>query len=330
MRKSWIAFGLAAVLLLMPMMPAVARQNRLAVGFPGVKQIPHAATLVAMERMRDRGYETVPVFLPQNPLTIQAVLLKELDFGLPDPISAATAILRGLPITIVGAYTMPGLGHWVMVAPKFITSPKQLTRRRIAVHDLTGVSNLVVQFAIKKYGINDAQVLVIPGSVARAQALLQGEIDATSIFITDAIRLDMLAPGRFHILVDFKDMPVHGSVFVARRDWLSTHQEETQDLLHSLVETHRRMAAGPEWAVARALQLFPDEDPAFVKASVRAYISRGIWDANAGMPDGLDTIRTMIKYFKTIEAIPANASEDPRYYADLTCLDGVLAKVGKR
>jgi len=48
------------------------------------------------------------------------------------------------------------------------------------------------------------------------------------------------------------------------------------------------------------------------------------------MPDGLDTIRTMIKYFKTIEAIPANASEDPRYYADLTCLDGVLAKVGKR
>jgi ABC-type nitrate/sulfonate/bicarbonate transport system substrate-binding protein len=330
MRKSWIAFGLAAVLLLMPMMPAAARQNRLTVGFSGVKQVPHTATLVAMERMRDRGYETVPVFLPQNHLIIQAVLLKEMDFGLPDPISAATAILRGAPITIVGAYVMPGLGQWVMVAPKSITSPKQLARKRIAVHDLIGISNMVVQFAIKKYGINNAQVLVIPGSGPRAQALLQGEIDATSIFITDAIRLDMMAPGRFHILVDFKDMPVHGSVFVARRDWLSTHQEETQDLLHSLIETHRRMAAGPEWAVARALQLFPDEDPAFVKASVRAFISLGIWDANAGMPDGLDTIRTMIKYLKTIEAIPANASEDPRYYADLTFLDGVLAKVGKR
>ena len=160
--------------------------------------------------------------------------------------------------------------------------------------------------------------------------MLQGEIDATSIFITDAIRLEMLAPGRFHILVDFKDMPVHDSVFAVRRDWLSTHQEETEDLLRSLVETHRRMAAGPEWAVARALQLFPDQDPAFVTASVRAFISRGIWDANAGMPDGSDTIRNMIKYFKTIEALPANASEDPRYYADLTYLDRVLAKVGRK
>jgi hypothetical protein len=89
------------------------------------------------------------------------------------------------------------------------------------------------------------------------------------------------------------------------------------------------MAAGPEWAVARALQLFPDEDPAFVTAAVRAYISRGIWDANAGMPDGLDTIRAMVKYFKSIEALPANAPEDPRFYADLTPLDRVLARVGK-
>ena len=87
MGKSWIAFGLAVVLLLLPMMPAAARQNRLAVGFGGVKQIPHMATLVAMERLRDRGYDTVPVFLPQSHLIIQAVLLKELDFGstLPSP-----------------------------------------------------------------------------------------------------------------------------------------------------------------------------------------------------------------------------------------------------
>lgn len=330
MRKSWIAFGLGMVLLLVPMMPAAARQNRLAVGFGGVKQIAHTATLVAMERLRDRGYDTVPVFLPQTPLTIQAVLQKELDFGLPDPISAATAILRGAPITIVGAYAMPGLGQWVMVAPKSIDSPKQLARKRIAVHSLSSVSNMVVQFAIKKYGIAGAQVLVIPGSVARAQALLQGEIDATSIFITDAIRLDMVAPGRFRILLDFKDMPVNDSVFVARRDWLSTHQEETEDLLRSLVETHRRMAAGPEWGVARALQLFPDEDPAFVTASVRAFISRGIWDANAGIPDGPDTIRNMIKYLKSIEALPANSSEDPGYYADLTALDNVLKKVGRK
>jgi ABC-type nitrate/sulfonate/bicarbonate transport system substrate-binding protein len=330
MGKSWIAFGLAVVLLLLPMMPAAARQNRLAVGFGGVKQIPHMATLVAMERLRDRGYDTVPVFLPQSHLIIQAVLLKELDFGSTAPITVTTAILQGAPITIVGAYAMPGLGQWVLVAPKSIDSPKQLARKRIAVHDLTGISNMVVQFAIKKYGIAGAQVLVIPGSVVRAQALLQGEIDATSIFITDAIRLEMLAPGRFHILVDFKDMPVHDSVFAVRRDWLSTHQEETEDLLRSMVETHRRMAAGPEWAVARALQLFPDQDPAFVTASVRAFISRGIWDANAGMPDGPDTIRNMIKYFKTIEALPANASEDPRYYADLTYLDRVLAKVGRK
>jgi ABC-type nitrate/sulfonate/bicarbonate transport system substrate-binding protein len=283
-----------------------------------------------MDRLRDRGYHPEPVFIPQTQLTIPAVMRGEIDFGLPDPISAATAIMRGVPIAIVGAYAMPGLGQWVMVAPKSFTSPKQLARKRIAVHSLSSVSNMVVQFAIKKYSIANAQVLVIPGSVARAQALLQGEIDATSVFIADAIRLDMVAPGRFHILLDFKDMPVHDSVFVARRDWLSAHPNETQDLLRSLIETHRRMAAGPEWGVARALNLFPDQDPAFVSATVRAFIARGIWDANAGVPNGPDTIRNMIKYLKTVEALPANASEEPEYYADLTALDHVLAKIGRK
>ena len=330
MRTSWMGIGIGLLVCLLAIMPAAARQNRLVVGFGGVKQVPHTATLVAMERMRDRGYDAAPVFLPQTPLTIQGVLRGEIDFGLPDPISAATAIMKGASITIVGAYAMPGLGQWVMVAPKSITTAKQLSRKRIAVHSLSSVSNMVVQFAIKKYGIDNAQVLVIPGSVARAQALLQGEIDATSVFIVDAIRLDMVAPGRFHILLDFKDMPVHDSVFVVRRDWLSTHQEETEDLLRSLVETHRRMAAGPEWGVARALTLFPDQDPTFISATVRAFIKRGIWDANAGVPNGPDTIRDMIKYLKTVEALPADASENARDYADLTVLDRVLSKVGRK
>lgn len=330
MRRSWIAIGIGVLMCLLAVMPVTARQNRLVVGFGGVKQVPHTATLIALERLRDRGYEGVPVFLPQTPLTIQALLRGEVDFGLPDPISAATAILKGAPVTIVGAYAMPGLGQWVMVAPKSITTPRQLERKRIAVHSLSSVSNMVVQFAIKKYTINNAQVLVVPGSVARAQALLQGEIDATSIFIADAIRLEMVAPGRFHILLDFKDMPVHDSVFVARRDWLVTHQDETEELLRSLIETHRRMTAGPEWGVARALNFFPDQDPAFVSATVRAFITRGIWDANAGMPGGLDTIRDMIKYLKTVEALPANAPEDPGYYADLGPLENVLKKVGRK
>jgi ABC-type nitrate/sulfonate/bicarbonate transport system substrate-binding protein len=318
------------VCLLAAAMPVAARQNRLTVGFGGVKQVPHTATLIALERMRDRGYDTNAVFLPQTPLTIQALMRGEIDYGLPDPISAATAILKGAPVTIVGAYAMPGLGQWVMVAPKSIANPKQLARKRIAVHSLSSVSNMVVQFAIKKHAISNPQVLVIPGSVARAQALLQGEIDATSVFIADAIRLDMVAPGRFHILIDFKDMPVHDSVFVARRDWLASHQEETEDLLRSLVETHRRMAAGPEWGVARALNLFPDQEPAFVSATVKAFIARGIWDANAGVPNGPDTIRDMIKYLKSVEALPADATDDPRFYADLSAIDRVLARAGRK
>jgi ABC-type nitrate/sulfonate/bicarbonate transport system substrate-binding protein len=330
MRKLRIGVWIGVALCLLAAVPVTARQNRLAVGFGGVKQVPHTATLVAMDRLRDRGYETVPVFIPQTQLTIPAVMRGDIDFGLPDPISAATAIMKGAPVAIVGAYAMPGLGQWVMVAPKSITTPKQLARKRIAVHSLSSVSNMVVQFAIKKYSIDNAQVLVIPGSVARAQALLQGEIDATSVFIADAIRLDMVAPGRFHILLDFKDMPVHDSVFVARRDWLAGHMGETEDLLRSLIETHRRMAAGPEWGVSRALNLFQDQDPQFVSATVRAFISRGIWDANAGIPKGFDTIREMIKYLKSIEALPADAPENPSFYADLTALDHVLTRVGRK
>jgi ABC-type nitrate/sulfonate/bicarbonate transport system substrate-binding protein len=323
----WTGLVLAALVTVAPV--EAARSARTVVAFGGVRQVPYAATLIALDRLRDRGYHPVPVFMPRTELTVQAVMSGEADFALPDPISAATAIMRGAKIVIVGANASAGLGQWALVTPRTITAPAQLSRRRIAVHSLSSVSNTVVQFAIKHHRINGAHVLVIPGSPARAQALLRGEVDATSLFVTDAVRLDLTAPGRFHILMDFKELPLPDSVIIVRREWLATHQGDVEDLLRGLIETHRRIAAGPEWAVARTQQLFPEEDPAFVAAAVRAFVSRGIWDVNGGMT-GPAIVQAMLRFLKETEALPAGASDQPGDYADLAPIEAVLKRVGRK
>jgi ABC-type nitrate/sulfonate/bicarbonate transport system substrate-binding protein len=306
--------------------PVWGKQTRLVYGFAGVKQLHYAANLIALDRMRDRGYETVPVFLPRPELAAQALIRGEVDLARLDPITATTAIARGARLVMISAL---GTSEWVLVTPKTITAPRQLARKRIAVHSLSSMSNTVVQYAIKKHGIIAPQVLVIPGSPARAQALLQGEIDATSLFLIDAIRLQVLAPDRFHVLIDFKDLPVVDAVVVTRRDWLAAHQVEVEDFLRVLLETHRRIAAGPEWTVARTQTLFPDQDAAFVAAAVRAYVARGIWDPNGGIP-GPATIQEMIRFLKSVEMVPATASEVAEEYADLRPLQAVLSRIGRK
>lgn len=324
--RMWVlaAAALAGIALLTP--PAAAKQTRIVYGFSGVKQLTYAANLIALERMRDRAYDAVPVFFPRPELAVQALLRGEVDMARGEPGTVSTAIMRGARLAIIAA---PGLSQWVLVASKTFSRPRDLSRKRIAVHSLASMSNTVVQFAIKKHGILAPQILVIPGSPARAQALLQGEIDATSLFLADAIRLDLMAPGRFHIVADFKDLPVLDSILAVRRDWLETRQEEVQDLLRVLVETHRRIAAGPEWAVARTLQFFPDEDPKFVAAVVRAHTSRGVWDVNGGIA-GATAVREMIQFLKSIEALPAAASAEPADYADLRPLEAVLQRIGRK
>lgn len=319
-----VFMAIAATLLLVPV--ASARQTRLTFAFAGVKQLQYTATMIALERMRDRGYETVSVFLPRPELAAQALIRGEADLVRLDAITASNVIARGARLAMISAL---GLSEWVLVTPKTITAPRQLARKRIAVHSLSSMSNAVVQYAIKKHGIIAPQVLIIPGSPARAQALLQGEVDATSLFLIDAIRLQALAPDRFHVLIDFKDLPVVDSAVVVRRDWLSTHQTEAQDFLRVLLETHRRIAVGPDWTAARTQTLFPDQDAAFVTAAVRAYASRGIWDPNGGIP-GPATIQEMIRFLKSMDMVPATASEVADEYVDLGPLQAVLSKIGRK
>ncbi|MDR7523048.1 MAG: ABC transporter substrate-binding protein [Armatimonadota bacterium] len=320
-----VAFTLFAILACTAA-PALSREARLTFGFAGVKQLHYTATLIALDRLRDRGYEPVSVFFPRPELAAQALIRGEVDLARLDSITASNVIARGAQISMVAA---PGLSEWVLVTPKTIATPQALARRRIAVHSVSSMSNGVVQYAIKKHRIADPQILIIPGSPARAQALLQGEIDATSLFLIDAIRLQMLAPDRFHILVDFKDLPVVDSVVVARREWLAGRQPEVQDFVRVLLETHRRITAGAEWAVARTLHLFPDQDPAFVAAAVRAYAARGIWDVNGGI-GGLTKAPEMVRFLKTLEMLPASASENREDYTDLQHLQAVLARIGRK
>lgn len=304
---------------------ALAAGRNLTVSYSAVKQLPYAGSLIAWELLKDEGYNIDAVFMPRSELSVQALLQGESNFAQVNPIAATAAIHQGADLAIVAAIA---LNHWALVTPTSITDPSQLSGKRIAVHSETSMSNTVVQYAIQQEGIQRAQILLIPGSPARAQALMQGQVAGTSLFLTDAVRLEMTNPDDFHTLIDFTDMPVVDSVLVVRRDWARQNADVVRDVVRGLVQSHRRIQEDIDWAIEQALALYPEEEPDFVRAAVRTYGDRGVWDPNGGIP-GEDAVAETIAFLKANGDLPPTASEDPADYADLSYLEAVLDEVGR-
>lgn len=305
--------------------PARAAQ-RLGFAFPAVKQIPYANVLLAGQRLeQEKGHEFRPVFLRRPELAVQALLRGDVEMIQVNPVAAAQAIHEGAPLVML---MQPLLNHWVLVAPATVAKPEDLSGRRIAVHSETSMSNTVVKHAIRKHNIRNPQILIIPGSPARAQALQSGQIDATSLFLTDVVRLDLDAPGKFKILATFTDVPAPDAVLVARREWAQQNAQMITDMIGAVLRINRRMTTDTGYAIQRAIALYPDEDQRFIVAAVREYVRRGVWDKNGGDFSPAFISRMIRFLIDETKDLPPAANQPPTRYVDFQPFQSVLAQMG--
>ncbi|MPZ51739.1 MAG: PhnD/SsuA/transferrin family substrate-binding protein [Acidimicrobiia bacterium] len=290
----------------------------LVVAYSAVPQLAYSASRTAWREMNKQGWEIEELFLPQNELAIQALEQGEVDLVPTSTLTGMIAINQGADIVGIVAAAR---GEWVLVGAENVETPADLEGKRIAVHSETSVSNLVVEHSLSKEGIN-AEVVMIPGSPARAQALTQGEVDATSLFISDALRLEADADMPINIVANYADLPFIDQMLFVRRSFLTEHRGEAEAVVKGLLDTYRRFQEDPAWGALQANLLLPETPVALAERVVEVHNEIGVWSPTGGVADYDDFAET-IAFLKSAELLPVDASDDPTAFIDLDILDSV-------
>ncbi|MBX3095136.1 MAG: ABC transporter substrate-binding protein [Cryobacterium sp.] len=293
-------------------------KTSLRVAYGGVAQLQYSASRVAWQELNDQGWDITEEFLPQAELAIQALEQGAVDIVPTASSTAMKAIESGADIVGLVAVSR---AEWALVGHAGITSAAELSGKKIAVHSETSLSNLVVQYTLNENDIDDAEVLMIPGSPARSQALAQGQIDATSLFVADALRLQQ-SDASFSIIETYSNLPFVDQLLWVRRDFVETHRAELQAILSALLETYERFGDDLDWAAAESGALMPDEPEDLVRAVVEEYKQIGVWPADGGIPS-YEFFEDTIAFLKRGNVLGAAASDDPRDYIDLSILEEV-------
>ena len=223
-------------------------------------------------------FGALPIALAVDKLKEQSVELKPTFFnGFPP---ARTALLRGdveaMQLNLNSMITSNQQGanlralmrmapnEWVLVTPASIKAPLDLNGKRIGIHGPATLTEQLVKATIKKYALK-SDVLIVPGSDARIQALISKQLDATPAELADFLELMQSKPRDYHAVIDYrKEYPfLTGSTLITRKDFTEQQPALLQTFVSSYVEITTAIRKNPEGMKAALRKVLPSFLPKF-------------------------------------------------------------------
>jgi NitT/TauT family transport system substrate-binding protein len=284
-------------------------------GYDGVKQLSYANSLLAWDQMKSPAVK--PHFFQQSSLNLQALSGGNVQISQNASAVTLPAIAKGADLRIIGATV---LHSWVLMTSSDIKSLADLKGKKLAAHSETSVSALFARQVCKTAGCD---IVYIPGSPVRAQAILSGQVAAATVFAADAIRAANENPGKTHVLQYFQDAPLPDLYVVTTKKWLDGHRQQATAVMRGLLDTAHGMKQDTRAAAASVQKQFPDEDPKLVAEVVKTYTDKGLWSQDGGL-EMLKTVGDSVKFLKSVGAIPQNASDNAADYVDTGPLEAAM------
>jgi NitT/TauT family transport system substrate-binding protein len=218
---------------------------------------------------------------------------------------------------------------WALAVAPDINSFADLEGKRIAVHGEASFTRAVSQWFARENGF-EYEELIIPGSEVRAEALAQGQIDASVIDLPDIVQLSHTYPGSFEVLTtigeEFPEL-IEQDLWLSRT-WADENPEVAARVVKAVVEAMRRLTDDTAYALELAKENLPDMDEQVLTELVDEYSSRGLWPS-----DGLLTpdraLDTLIFFNEVGEIDIGSPTEEslPKYF-DFSYLETALSELG--
>ncbi len=325
LKRLMSAAALAALLAL----PAWAEPFRLIVTDMEVPLVPNSVMeLAKQEGYFDRaGVDVEFVRVQQTPLAMAALRSGEGEM-------ANVALEALLQATAQGATDLRGVMSPNRSLPFLIAGRGEihalddLVGKRFGVGRVGSVDQLLSTKVLEGAGVDTSKIefVALGQPQARAQALLAGQIDATTMSIGTYTAID--DDPSVSVLVDvdayYRAAPILSKLNVVRSATIADRGKDLEAVIAAITLASRDFAADPSRWVAAMKKARPDVPEADLKLLATAFA--GSWSTDGGItPPELEAAQA---WLQTSEDFAGIAPAPLDAWADFAPLDHVLAKIG--
>ena len=292
--------------------------------FPTAPDVNDVPAVMALERLRQRGYDVRIIYFASPDLGVAALADGRADIGHGAIRGHWSAIAKGARMRTVMEQAK---NAWSLVTHSAIRGCTDLDGKRLAVNSPGSLSNALLQDYLKESCPSArAKVLFISGSDNRSVAMQRGEADGALLELSDVMELERDAQGRNHTLVDFaKEMPnlATGGVHVTDA-FAKDHPDVVREYIETLLTVHREIKS-KRGMLASALGEILKMEPDRAARIADAYLARNLWLTDGGLTP--EAVATSLRLYQRAGAYPDSLTAEQ--VADPTFLQAVLTKIGR-
>lgn len=289
-----------------------------------VPQVSKITSILALEQMKQDGHDVTSLYLQSSEDPVQAIVRGDANFGSASASTVFAAIGQGIPVKAIMVANTP---DYVMVAPASVTSPSQLGGLKIGIHAAVSSTALYTNVMLEKYPNVKPNILVVPGSANRVQALAAGQLDGSVVQLSDLPSLDKLAPGKFHVIFDVaKERPdLMDAVIFVKSDLLQSDPNLVQQYIVAQLKANRDAYADQKSLAAAITKWIPNTTADQGTQFAKFYTDSGIWPKDGGM-DSANITATLSALTSSKLVAKAPGAAD---CCDRSALDAALKTIGK-
>ena len=300
-----------------------AGKVRIALG--DVASVETLCFLVALDRAKDRGLDYEMTAFAKEQLAIQAVMGNQMDIAVGTPY----AIIQKSKVPIRNFFQLSKLVFFPVADNKYKTW-QDLDGEPFTFHARGTGTEAIGDIIIKREGITLGQRSYVPGSENRIIGMMNGQINATIVDLSNKNILMAKAGDKFHVLPGISD-PASDEVLFADLDWLKENEESVAILVEELLRTWQEMTKDPsiiekERAARNLLSDLPKELLAEVDAYYVEAVEGGLYDPMGG---GVEAAKADFAFYVDagqMEGPAADLKVEDYWY--LEPLDAAKAKLG--
>ncbi len=322
-KKISVLFATLLVVLGISFTAQAADKIRIALG--DVASVETLCFLVALDRAKDRGLDYEMTAFAKEQLAIQAVMGNQMDIAVGTPY----AIIQKSKVPIRNFFQLSKLVFFPVADIKYKTW-QDLDGEPFTFHARGTGTEAIGDIIIKREGITLGQRSYVPGSENRIIGMMNGQINATIVDLSNKNILMAKAGDRFHVLPGITD-PASDEVLFADLDWLKENEESVAILVEELLRTWQEMTKDPtiidkERKARNLLSDLPKELLEEVDAYYVEAVEGGLYDPMGG---GVEAAKADFAFYVDAGQMVGPAADlKVEDYWYLEPLDAAKAKLG--
>jgi len=319
----------AAVLAAVIAIPVKAEPFRMIVTDMEVPLVPNSVMeLAKQEGYFDRaGVDVEFVRVQQTPLAMAALRAGEGEM-------ANVALEALLQATAQGADDLRGVMSpnkslpFLIAGSGDIAAIGDLAGKRFGIGRIGSVDHLLSTKVLEAAGVDTSKIqfVALGQPQQRAQALVAGQIDATTMSIGSWTAIDDTPNLKILVNVDayYRAAPILSKLNIVSTETLADRGQDVEAVIEAITLASRDFAAHPDRWVAAMRKARPDVPQADLELLASAFA--GTWSTDGGItPAELQEAQAWLQQsedFAGVEPAPLDA------WADTAPLEHVLAKIG--